>query len=106
MLRFAIPESLLFILPSSIGILAGKYVNRVLNFCLMLTVYQLALVFLAFGASGVFRPQLLIPTVFIWPPLSLGQFIPPLVFLLFAQLAHGFRFSLNEEERTRNRQDR
>ena len=84
MLQFAIPELLLFILPISIGIIAGRRINRLLNFCLMLVVHQLALVFLAFGTSGVFRPRLLLAIIFVWPPLSLGQFVPPLLFLLVA----------------------
>ena len=92
MLQFAIPELLLFILPISIGILAGRRINRLVNFCLMLVIYQLALVILAFGATGEFRPRLLIPIIFIWPPLSLGQFIPPLLFLLVAIVVYRLRF--------------
>ena len=92
MRKFAMPELLLFILPISIGILAGKYVNRLVNFCLMLVVYQFMLVILAFGATGEFRPRLLIPIIFVFPPLSLGQFIPPLVFLLVAIMVYRLRF--------------
>ena len=87
----AIPEFLLFVLPVLAGIIAGKYVGRFANFCVMLAVFQISVFLLASVSSGGFRPRLLIPVIFVWPPLSAGQFIPPLVFAVVSIVAYRVR---------------
>jgi hypothetical protein len=85
MVRVGIPELLLYVVP------AGRYVGRLANFCIMLILFQLDLALLNFLSSGEFHPRLLIPIIFLWPPLSLGQFVPPLVFLLVAMIVYRHR---------------
>jgi hypothetical protein len=87
----AIPEFLLFVLPVLAGIIAGKYVGRFANFCVMLAVFQISVFILASVSSGGFRPRLLIPVIFVWPPLSAGQFIPPLVFAVVSIVVYRVR---------------
>jgi hypothetical protein len=87
----AIPEFLLFVLPVLAGIIAGKYVGRFANFCVMLAVFQISVFILASVSSGGFRPRLLIPVIFVWPPLSAGQFIPPLLFVLVSIVVYRVR---------------
>jgi hypothetical protein len=89
--RSAISELLFFALPVSAGILAGQYVGRFVNFCVMLAVFQINLFILAFVGNGEFRPRLLIPVIFVWPPLSAGQFIPPLVFAVVSMVVYRVR---------------
>jgi hypothetical protein len=91
MFRSAVPELLLFVLPISVGIVAGKYIGRLANFCLMLAVFQVGVFLLAFANSGEFRPRFLIPVIFVWPPLSSGQFIPPLLFVLVSIVVYRVR---------------
>ena len=92
MFGLGIPELLVFVLPILAGILAGKYLGRVANFCVMLAVFQVCLFILASVDSGEFRFQLLIPMIFVWPPLSAGQFIPPLLFILVSIIVYRVRY--------------
>ena len=87
----AIPEFLFFVLPVLAGIIAGKYVSRFVNFCVMLAVFQISVFILASVSSGEFRPRLLIPMIFVWPPISAGQFILPLLFVLISIVVHRVR---------------
>jgi len=91
MFGLGIPELLVFVLPILAGILAGKYLGRVVNFCVMLAVFQVCLFILASVDSGELRFQLLIPMIFLWPPLSVGQFIPPLLFVLVSIIVYRVR---------------
>lgn len=93
MFAVGIPEVMIFVLPIMAGIVAGKYVGRFVNFWIMLTVFQIDIMLLAFGSMGQVRPRLLIPVIFLWPPLSLGQFVPPLVFALVALVVYRLRYA-------------
>jgi hypothetical protein len=57
----------------------------------MLAVFQISVFILASVSSGGFRPRLLIPVIFVWPPLSAGQFIPPLVFAVVSIVVYRVR---------------
>ena len=94
MFRLLSPELVIYVLPVVAGILAGKYVGRLANFCLMLAVFQVGLFALASVSSGEFRPRFLIPVIFVWPPISLGQFIPPLVFVLASIIVYRVRYAV------------
>jgi len=94
MFRFARPELIIYVLPVLAGIVAGKYVGRLANFCIMLAVFQLGLFILASANSGELRPRFLAPVIFIWPPISAGQLIPPLVFVLVALIVYRVRHPL------------
>jgi hypothetical protein len=94
MFQFAEPELVIYILPVLAGILAGKYVGRVANFCIMLAVFQVGLFILASASSGELRPRFLLPIIFVWPPLSAGQFIPPLVFVLASIIIYRVRYAV------------
>jgi hypothetical protein len=94
MFRLAIPELLLFVVPVMVGIIAGKYIGRLANFFIMLAVFQVDLFILASASSGELRPRLLIPVIFVWPPISLGQFIPPLVFVLVSIVVYRVRHAV------------
>jgi hypothetical protein len=91
MFRLVSAELILFALPVLAGILAGKYAGRFANFCIMLAVFQVSLFILASANSGEFRARLLIPVIFVWPPLSAGQFVPPLLFVLVAIVVYRVR---------------
>jgi hypothetical protein len=91
MFRLAIPELLLFVLPVVGRIVAGKYVGRLANFCVMLAVFQVGLFILASARGGEFRPRLLIPVIFVWPLLFAGQFIPSLLFVLVSIFVYRVR---------------
>ena len=91
MLRLAIPGLVVYALPLVAGVFAGKYVGRFANFCIMLAVFQVTLFIYASATSGELRPRLLVPIVFVWPPLSPGQFVPPLLFVLVAIIVYRFR---------------
>jgi hypothetical protein len=90
----AVPELLIYAMPVLVGVIAGKYLGRIANFSLMLAVFQLDLALLDFLSNGTFHARLLIPIIFVWPPLSLGQFVPPLVFLLAAMIVYRLRYAL------------
>jgi hypothetical protein len=94
MFQFAQPELVIYVLPVLAGILAGRYVGRVANFCTMLAVFQIGLFILASADSGELRPRLLIPVIFLWPPLSPGQLIPPLLFVLVAIVLYRVRHAV------------
>ena len=94
MFRVPSAELILFVLPVLVGILAGKYVGRFANLCIMLAVFQVSLFILASANSGEFRPRLLIPVIFVWPPLSAGQFVPPLLFVLVSIVVYRVRYVL------------
>jgi len=85
---------IIYVPPVLAGVLAGKYVGRLVNFCIMLAVFQVGLFILGSGNSGEFRPFLLIPVIFVWPPLSAGQFIQPLVFILASIVVYRLRYSV------------
>lgn len=70
------------------GIVAARYVNRLVSFLLMLQVYQIGLFIMVLITNGDFRPMLLLPGIMIWAPVSPGGLVPPLIFLLVALLAH------------------
>jgi len=91
MLSLAQPELVIYVLPALAGILAGKYVGRVANFCIMLATFQIGLFILASANSGELRPRFLMPVIFIWPPISAGQFVPPLVFVLASIVVYRVR---------------
>ena len=91
MFRFAQPELVIYVLPVLAGVLAGKYVARLANFCIMLAVFQMGLFIVASANSGELRPRFLMPVVFVWPPLSLGQFVPPLLFVVVALIVYRVR---------------
>jgi hypothetical protein len=94
MFRLSIAELLLFVLPILGGIILGKYVGRFANFCVMLAVFQMSLLTLVFADTGEFRPRLLIPILLVWPPLSAGQFIPPLLFVLVSIVVYRLRYAV------------
>jgi len=94
MFRLAQPELLIYILPVLAGILAGKYVGRGVNIRIMLAVFQVGLFILASASSGELRPRFLVPIIFVWPPLSAGQFIPPLVFVLASIIIYRVRHAV------------
>ena len=66
MFRFARPELIIYVLPVLAGVLAGKYVGRLVNFCIMLAVFQVGLFILVSANSGELRPRFLVPVIFIW----------------------------------------
>ena len=88
------PELVIYVLPILAGVLAGKYVARLANFCIMLAVFQIGLFILASSSSGELRPRFLVPIIFAWPPLSAGQFIPPLVLVLAAIIIYRVRYTV------------
>src|SRR5215467_3818894 len=88
MFRFARPELIIYVLPVLACVLAGKYVGRFVNFCIMLAVFQIGLFILASTNSGELRPRFLVPVIFIWPPISAGQFVPPLLFVVVAIIVY------------------
>ena len=94
MFRLAQPELLIYILPVLAGILAGKYVGRGVNIRIMLAVFQVGLFILASASSGELRPRFLVPIIFVWPPLSAGQFTPPLVFVLASIIIYRVRHAV------------
>ena len=81
---FGIAELLIFVVPVSAGILAGRYLRRLANFCLMIVVFYIGSVMLAFFGSGEFRPLSFLAGIFV----SAGSLIPPLIFILVARMAH------------------
>jgi hypothetical protein len=78
----------MFVAPITIGIIGGKYLGRLVNFFLMLEVYQVGLLILRWGMSGDVRWLFLLPGIFVWAPVSAGGLIVALVYLLVAILAH------------------
>ena len=95
MFRLGMPELVIFGLPAFVGFLADKYVGRLANFCIMLATFHLDLFLYASAISGELRLRLLTPIFFIWPPLSAGQFIAPLLFVLLAIVVYRLRYTTN-----------
>jgi hypothetical protein len=74
-------DVLIYFVPIAAGIIARRYVGRILTFAIMLELYQVVITAITLG-FGTFRPLHLVPGIFLIAPISLGSFIPPLVFLL------------------------
>jgi hypothetical protein len=65
MFRLAQPELVIYVLPVLVGVLAGKYVERLANFCIMLAVFQVGLFILPSANSGELRPPRFLVPVFL-----------------------------------------
>jgi hypothetical protein len=81
-----------YVLPILAGVVAGKYVGRFANFWIMLAVFQIDVIILLSGNTGMWSPRMFIPVIFWWPPLSRGQYIPPLVFIAAAIVIYNVRY--------------
>ena len=85
--RLLVPYTVVAIIPAMVGIIGGRYLGKVANACLVIAVFYIGSVLLAFYASGEFRPVSFLGGMFV----SAGRLVPPLVFILVARLAYNWR---------------
>jgi hypothetical protein len=83
------PYTVLCIIPAMAGILGDRYLGlgKIANACLILGVFYVGGVLLAYQGHGRFIPLLFFQAIFV----SAGSLIPPLVFILISLVAHPFR---------------
>jgi hypothetical protein len=91
-LQLLLPYTVIGIIPAVAGILGGRYLGNIGNACLVIAVFYIGSVLLAFYGTGEFRPVSFLGGVFVSP----GDLVPPLVFILVARLAYR-----HEQERVR-----
>src|SRR6266481_9780890 len=79
-LRFLVPYTVVAIIPAIVGIVGGKYLGNVANTFLVIAVFYIGSVLLAFYGTGEFRPVYFLQGIFV----SAGSLVPPMVFILVA----------------------
>jgi hypothetical protein len=67
-----ISDALIFVVPVLAGLVGSRQLSRSVNFCLMVAVFQLDVMSIAWASGGRLRPLLLVPytVVAIVPPLA------------------------------------
>lgn len=85
--RPLVPYTIVALVPAIAGIVGGRYLGRHANFCLIIAVFYIGGVLLAFHGTGEFRPVSFLQGIFV----SAGSLLPPLVFALVARMAAGRR---------------
>jgi hypothetical protein len=81
MFRVGLAEILLYVLPVTIGVIAGRYLRPVPNFLLMFLVFYIDVAGLMLWSRGIFRPFALLAGIIFSPG---GGLIPLLLMVLVA----------------------
>jgi hypothetical protein len=81
-------------LPLTFGVIWGRHWGRPINFLIMLELYQVGLFIYILATNARFRPEILIPGIMIWAPVSAGGFLVALILALIAVLMHRRRPAL------------